>query len=89
MADDEYEMEWDQGSDQEQQNGSEGAIEIENNFYEAENDFKSDPQSALEKFMNVVLLEETRGETNYSFRALKNAVVLAMQLRIFDSMIEN
>jgi hypothetical protein len=90
MADDEYEMEWgsDEGNGDQGAQGSEGEIEIENNFYEAEGSLKTDRQGALEKFEVVVMMEESRGSSSHSFAALKHVVVLAMQLGQYPKMIE-
>lgn len=86
MSDGEYDMEWDEGGDDwgadggGSNQGSDGAVEIENNFYEAEGMLKDNPSEALERFQNVVALEETREERQYSFNAHKFIVLLAAQL---------
>ena len=59
MSDEEYDAEgW--GSDEQNSNGgvSDSAVEIENNFFEAEGNLKDNPQDALDRFETVVLLEE-------------------------------
>ena len=81
-------MEWDEGGDADgwgdggadENNGSEGAVEIENNFYEAEGMLKENPQEALDRFQTVVDFEAQRDESNYSFNAHKFIVILAAQL---------
>lgn len=80
-------MEWDEGGDDggwgedgasnKSGGGSDGAIEIENNFYEAEGMLKDNAQEALERFEKVVLLEEQRNESQYSFNSHKFIVILA------------
>ena len=88
MSDGEYDMEWDEGGDgdgwgpdnNDDDQGSEGAVEIENNFYEAEGMLKDNPSEALERFQNVVALEETREDRQYSFNSHKFIVLLAAQL---------
>ena len=84
MSDGEYDMEWDDGDgdgwDNEDENpdaGSDGAVEIENNFYEAEGMLKDNPGEALGQFESVVALESQRGECNYSFNAHKFIILLA------------
>ena len=69
MSEGEYDMEWsdgegdnggwgDDGGADGNDGGSDGAVEIENNYYEAEGNMKDDPQDSLERFETVVLLEE-------------------------------
>lgn len=85
MSDGEYDMEWDDGDGEDgwgedgdnNDGGSDGAVEIENNFYEAEGMLKDNPQEALERFETVVDLEGQRDEFNYSFNAHKFIVLLA------------
>ena len=58
-------MEWGDGGNEDwgddgndpNEGGSDGAVEIENNFYEAEGMMKEEPAEALERFENVVALE--------------------------------
>ena len=76
-----YEMEW--PSDEEPgagEDGSEGEIEINNNYYEAEGMMKQEPTQAIERFETVVLLEETRAEQHHSFNATKFIILLSSQL---------
>jgi len=49
---------WDEPDAKDQENGSEGAVEIENNFYEAEGMLKDNPAEALERFQTVVDFEQ-------------------------------
>ena len=65
-------MEWDEGAGDgdgwgednggNSDAGSDDAIMIENNFYEAEGMLKDNPTEALERFETVVQLEENRDE---------------------------
>ena len=82
MSDGEYDMEWDDAGDggdgwdsdpgaEPNSDGSNGAVEIENNYYEAEGNMKDAPEESLERFETVVALEEQRDECNYSFNAHK------------------
>ena len=89
MSEGEYDMEWDEGGDDggwgeegsaKSDGGSDGAVEIENNFYEAEGMLKDNAQEALERFETVVALEEQRNESTYSFNSHKFIVILAAQL---------
>ena len=60
----EYDVEWGDGDgeNQEQDNGSDGEIEIQNNFYEAEGMMKQEPAASLERFETVIMMEEGRDE---------------------------
>lgn len=83
MSDGEYEMEWASNEGSENagaDGGSEGEIEIQNNFYEAEGNMKQDPADALEKFETVIMMEEGRDDQQFSFSALKYVTALAAQL---------
>ena len=80
-------MEWEEGNeggwdepDKKEDNGSEGAVEIENNFYEAEGMLKDNPAEALERFLTVVDFEQQRDAYNYSFNSHKFIIILAAQL---------
>ena len=54
---DEFEYEWPSDNEQEQE-GDQNEIEVQNLFYEADDNKKNKPTEALEQFENVVLLEE-------------------------------
>jgi len=80
-------MEWDEGAEggwgedgAKEDDVSEGAVEIENNFYEAEGMLKDNPAEALERFQTVVDFEQQREEQEYSFNAHKFIIILAAQL---------
>lgn len=79
MSDEEYDVEW--GSDNDYEEGSDGensiTIEIENNFYEAEGEMREDPEAALEKFTNVIMLEENADKFQYTFSSTKYVVILS------------
>jgi hypothetical protein len=80
MSDNEYEMEWpsdEDGQNENQECGSEGEIEIQNNFYEAEGEMRKNPGESLEKFETVIMMEEGREEQQFSFNALKYVTVLS------------
>jgi len=76
MSDNEYDMEWDSGEDQ-QDNGNDSDVEIQNNFYEAEGNMKQNPQDSLDKFETVIMMEESCDEPQFSFHSLKYVVVLS------------
>jgi len=89
----EYEAEWDSNSDPENwetknDGRSETEIEIENTYYEAESVMKTKQQEALEKFENVILLEENTNKVVFGFLAVKNVVILSMQLGLNKNMID-
>lgn len=59
-----------------------------NEFYEAEDLKKSNPELALEKFENVVILEEQMSdEVDLRFTSLENIVILSAQLGKYDNMV--
>jgi COP9 signalosome complex subunit 2 len=87
MSDDE-EYEYDYGSDMEEEEEEEvndGAIEIENKFYEAE-DLKSENAVQAMKLLNeVIALEQERGtEVKYRFQALQHLVTINVKLGSLD-----
>lgn len=84
-------MEWgsNDGAEENQEAGSEGEIEIQNQFYEAEGMMKQQPADSLEKFETVIMMEEGRDEQQFSFSALKYVTVLSSHLGQFDKMIES
>ena len=74
---DEFEYEWPSDNEQEQE-GDQNEIEVQNLFYEADDNKKNKPTEALEQFENVVLLEEQIGEeVKFRFKALENIVILS------------
>lgn len=75
---------WGDGGD----DGSQGAIEVENTFYEAEGMYRESPEEALEKFERVVELEKERNEFSFSFNAQKFIVMLTLQLGRYDQMLQ-
>eukprot|EP00357_Protocruzia_adherens_P012227 CAMPEP_0115010344 /NCGR_PEP_ID=MMETSP0216-20121206/23255_1 /TAXON_ID=223996 /ORGANISM="Protocruzia adherens, Strain Boccale" /LENGTH=445 /DNA_ID=CAMNT_0002378531 /DNA_START=62 /DNA_END=1399 /DNA_ORIENTATION=+ len=69
--------------------GNELAIEIENNFYEADDKKNSDYTGALEQFEKVISLYESAPDDDdrtYEFKALENIVVLSCRLGLKDKM---
>ena len=99
MSDGEYDVEdWgEDGGDDENwgdggaaaEGGDDDKIEIENNFYEAEGMLKDNAAEALERFETVVMMEEQRDESEYSFNSHKYIVILAAQLGQYDKMIKS
>lgn len=85
----EYEQEWgSEGDAIEGAVGNETEIEIENNYYEAEGMMKTQKDEALERFETVMMLEENSDKVTFSFLAVRHVVILAMQLGLYDKMIE-
>ena len=81
MSEGDYEMEWPSDEDvNADDQGSEGEIEVNNNYYEAEGMMKQDPAEAIARFKTVVLLEEPRPEQHHSFNATKFIILLCSQL---------
>mmetsp|Transcript_36345 Transcript_36345/g.93981 ORF Transcript_36345/g.93981 Transcript_36345/m.93981 type:complete len:455 (-) Transcript_36345:68-1432(-) len=81
----EYESDGSGGADSEQ--GDEDAIQIENTFYEADDNRPNFPERAIEQFQKVVTLETARGtEVVWRFKALQNIVSLCARLGRFDDM---
>ena len=65
-------------------------VQIENNFYEAEGNFKDDPQDALKQFEECVKLEEEQGdEIKYRFQATEKIIILSARLQQFQKMKDN
>lgn len=86
----EYESDADQyggGGGDADEHGDEEAIQIENTFYEAEDNKQGLPEQALEQFQRVVTLESSKGtEVVWRFKALQNVVILSARLGRFDEM---
>ena len=86
--------EYDYGSDEEQYNysdedqndeGGDDKIAIENAYYEGDDLKSEDPKKACELFEKVVQLEGERGdEVKWRFKALENLVVLKFKLGQYD-----
>merc|ERR1712129_597195 len=53
-------------------------IQVENLYYTAEPDIKSDPESAMDNFLKCIALEEENSpnKVTFRFKALKNVVLL-------------
>mmetsp|Transcript_9578 Transcript_9578/g.21017 ORF Transcript_9578/g.21017 Transcript_9578/m.21017 type:complete len:450 (-) Transcript_9578:44-1393(-) len=84
---DEFEYESDDDPYQEEEEGDEEAIQIENTFYEADDNRQNYPEQALEQFLKVVSMETARGsEVVWRFKALQNIVMLCARLGRFDDM---
>jgi COP9 signalosome complex subunit 2 len=88
MSSDEFEYESDDEMFQEEEEeGDDEAIQIENTFYEADDNKATQPEIALEQFCKVVELEAKRGsEVVWRFKALQNVVMLSGRLNRFDEM---
>jgi len=83
----EYESDDDPYGGGEEEDGDEEAIQIENTFYEADDNKHSFPEQALEQFQKVVALESSRGqEVVWRFKALQNIVILCARIGRFDEM---
>lgn len=83
----EYESDDDPYGGNESEGGDEEAIQIENTFYEADDNKHNLPEQALEQFQKVVALEASRGkEVVWRFKALQNIVILCARLSRFDDM---
>ena len=88
--------EYDYGSDEEQYNysdedqndeGEDDKIAIENAYYEGDDLKAENPQQACALFEKVVQLEGERGdEVKWRFKALENLVVLKFKLGHYDEM---
>lgn len=83
----EYESDDDPYGGGEEEDGDEEAIQIENTFYEADDNKQNFPEQALEQFQRVVSLETSRGtEVVWRFKALQNIVILCARIGRFDEM---
>jgi len=83
----EYESDDDPYGGGEEEDGDEDAIQIENTFYEADDNKQNYPEQALEQFQRVVALEGARGtEVVWRFKALQNIVILCARIGKFDDM---
>mmetsp|Transcript_59970 Transcript_59970/g.111217 ORF Transcript_59970/g.111217 Transcript_59970/m.111217 type:complete len:452 (+) Transcript_59970:68-1423(+) len=81
----EYESDDDPYGAGEEEDGDEEAIQIENTYYEADDNKQNYPEQALEQFEKVVALESSRGtEVVWRFKALQNIVILCARLGRFD-----
>lgn len=49
---------------------------------------KTQKDEALERFETVMMLEENSDKVTFSFLAVRHVVILAMQLGLYDKMIE-
>ncbi len=96
MGDEEEEYEYDYGSDDYQsdgdmdENGSSNdvAIEIENSFYEGDDEKAENPTLAITKFERVLELAASQQEfTKWKFKALYNLVLLNCTLRKVQQMV--
>lgn len=99
MSDDE-EYEYDYGSDEDFQYGSEQGenedgqvqdelITIENNFYEGDDLKNENPKKAIELFEQVVEQETAKGDqVKWRFKALQNLVIIYFSLGMYDKMID-
>jgi len=84
------EFEYESDDDQyggEEEDGDEEAIQIENTYYEADDNKHNFPEQALEQFQKVVQLENAKGpEVVWRFKALQNIVILCSRINRFDEM---
>lgn len=93
---DEEEYEYDYGSEQEMEEegaeAEEGAVEVENAFYEADDLKRDAPARAMGLFAKVVAMEaaqreESQSECRWTFKALQHMVVLGCQLDLYADMV--
>ena len=84
---DEYQYEWpdnenEWGGNNSDENGEDDpGIQVENQYYEAEDNMKENPKQAIEQFENCILMEENIGsEIKYRFLSLQNIVILSVRL---------
>lgn len=85
-AEDDYNYS-DEDGDQDDE-GNDALIEIENCFYEGDDCRADDPTKACEMFEKVVSLESERGdEVKWRFKALEHLVVLKFKLGDFAAMV--
>ena len=67
FGDGEYQYEWPDDDQNDWENNSDGnnaddpAIQVENQYYEAEDNMKENPKQAIEQFENCILMEENIG----------------------------
>jgi hypothetical protein len=85
----EYQYEWPDDDQNDWDNNSDGGgqddpcIQVENQYYEAEDNMKENPTQAIEQFENCILMEENIGtEVKYRFLALQNIVILSVRLQL-------
>jgi len=85
-----YDQEWPSDDDNNNMGNDQPdhKIQIENNYYEAENLWKTDPDRALPLFESVIELESQHGLDQYTFSSVTFIVIVAMQLEEFQKMID-
>jgi hypothetical protein len=90
MSDEEYEVEWDSQENSDNQDEEQNDdVEIQNNFYEAEANWKTQPKDAIEKFETVIMLSANTEDIEFAFKAIKYVVILAMVLGQHEKMLKN
>jgi hypothetical protein len=77
-----------EGYGQEDNGGAndDGQVEIDNNYFEAADIWKKEPEKALEKFEVVIMMEESRDNPEHSFSSLKHVIIIYMQLKQYERM---
>jgi COP9 signalosome complex subunit 2 len=70
----EYEFDYEDDGDEESPD-----VDIENRYYNAKQMKQSDPQAAIVEFLEVVKLEEEKGD--WGFKGLKQAIKLEFRLK--------
>jgi hypothetical protein len=73
-------VEWDSNDDNSDNVEDEDDVQIQNNFYEAEAIYKTEPKEALEKFETVIMLSDNMDDIEYAFKATKYVIILSMVL---------
>lgn len=79
MQDSEEEYDFEYEDDEEE---DEGAVDIENKYYNAKQLKAADPEDAIKEFLGVPPLESEKGD--WGFKGLKQAIKLEFKLRRYD-----
>ncbi|KAI6367416.1 COP9/signalosome complex subunit Csn2 [Pyricularia grisea] len=92
MSDDDFmqasdEEEYDFDYEDDDSNNDDGAVDIENKYYNAKQLKQSDPQEAIDEFLGIPTLEESKGD--WGFKGLKQAIKLEFKMQRYDKAIEH
>jgi COP9 signalosome complex subunit 2 len=80
-SDEDYDFEYEDEDDEDN-----GDVDIENKYYNAKQTKTSDPEEAVEEFLQIPALEPEKGE--WGFKALKQAIKLEFNLQRYDKVSE-
>ncbi|KAI5801425.1 putative COP9 signalosome subunit 2 [Peziza echinospora] len=86
MQESDQEYGFDYGSAEEEEDDPPD-VEVENKYYNAKQIKQTNPQEALEEFLEVVALEKEKGD--WGFKGLKQAIKLEFKQKQYDSAIEH